>query len=91
MGESDKPIMRYSTSELAKDTLEVCSHLGWTNKRDLHVIGISMGGMVAQEMVRYFLAVCLGLVLNSRRRLSTHQTELLRSHYCHPRQNLPIR
>lgn len=52
MGESDKPVMRYSTSELAKDTLEVCSHLGWTNKRDLHVIGISMGGMVAQEMVR---------------------------------------
>lgn len=52
MGESDKPVMRYSTSELAKDTLELCSHLGWTNKRDLHVIGISMGGMVAQEMVR---------------------------------------
>lgn len=90
MGESDKPIMRYSTSELAKDTLEVCSHLGWTNKRDLHVIGISMGGMVAQEMVRH-LAGCLGVVLNSRRRLSTNQTELLLSLYCHPRLYLPIR
>lgn len=90
MGESDKPIMRYSTSELAKDTLEVCSHLGWTNKRDLHIIGISMGGMVAQEMVRY-LAVCLGVVLNSRRRLSTNQTKSLRSLYCHPPQNLQIR
>lgn len=90
MGESDKPIMRYSTSELAKDTLDVCSHLGWTNKRDLHVIGISMGGMVAQEMVRY-LAACLGVGLNSRRRLFTNQTELLRSRYCHPRQHLPIR
>lgn len=90
MGESDKPIMRYSTSELAKDTLEVCSHVGWTNKRDLHVIGISMGGMVAQEMVRY-LAVWLVVMLNNRRRPSTNQTESLRSLYCHPRQKLLIR
>ena len=51
MGESDKPIMRYTTSEMAKDTLEVLDHLGWTSRRELHVIGISMGGMIAQEMV----------------------------------------
>ena len=51
MGESDKPIMRYTTSEMAKDTIEVLDHLGWTSRRELHVIGISMGGMIAQEMV----------------------------------------
>lgn len=52
IGESDKPRMRYSTSEMAKDVIEVIDHIGWTGKRELHVIGISMGGMIAQELVR---------------------------------------
>lgn len=51
VGESDKPLMRYSTSEMAKDILEVIDHVGWTKDRQLHVIGISMGGMIAQELV----------------------------------------
>jgi len=51
MGESDKPLVRFSTSEMAKDAFELLNHLGWTSKRQLHVIGISMGGMIAQEMV----------------------------------------
>lgn len=51
MGESDKPVMRYSTSEMAKDTLELLDHLGWIANRSVHIIGISMGGMTAQEMV----------------------------------------
>lgn len=54
MGESDKPRIRYSTSEMAKDTLEVIDHVGWTKNRQLHVIGISMGGMIAQELVCSF-------------------------------------
>jgi len=52
IGKSDKPLSRYSSSEMAKDTLELLDHLGWTGKRQLHVIGISMGGMIAQELVR---------------------------------------
>lgn len=51
MGESDKPIMRYSTSEMAKDTIELLDYLGWKGERSVHIIGISMGGMIAQEMV----------------------------------------
>lgn len=51
IGESDKPFFRYSTSEMAKDVVEVVDHLGWTGKRELHVVGISMGGMIAQELV----------------------------------------
>ena len=51
MAESDKPVMRYSTSEMAKDTLELLDHLGWSGERSVHVIGISMGGMITQEMV----------------------------------------
>ena len=52
MGESDKPVMRYSTSEMAKDTFDLLDHLGWIGERSVHVIGISMGGMIAQEMVQ---------------------------------------
>ena len=55
MGESDKPLMRYSTSEMARDTLELLEHVGWTEERSVHIVGISMGGMIAQEMVRLFL------------------------------------
>jgi predicted alpha/beta hydrolase len=51
IGDSDKPTSRYSTSEMAKDIVEVVDHIGWTGKRELHVIGISMGGMIAQEIV----------------------------------------
>lgn len=51
MGKSDKPIRpRYSTSELAKDVYEIIDHIGWTQKRQLHVIGVSMGGMISQEI-----------------------------------------
>jgi predicted alpha/beta hydrolase len=51
IGESDKPFHRYTTSEMAKDVVEVIDHIGWTGKRELHIIGISMGGMIAQEIV----------------------------------------
>ena len=57
IGESDKPLIRYSTSEMAKDTLDLLDHVGWTEKRQLHVVGISMGGMIAEE---------LGLLIPSR-------------------------
>jgi len=51
IGDSDKPTSRYSTSAMAQDLVEVLDHIGWTGKRELHVIGISMGGMIAQEIV----------------------------------------
>lgn len=50
MGNSDKPLMRYSTSEMARDLSELLDHLGWTGERQLHVSGVSMGGMIAQEL-----------------------------------------
>lgn len=43
--------MRYSTSDMAKDVIEIIDHLGWTAERELNVVGISMGGMIAQEIV----------------------------------------
>lgn len=53
MGESDKPVARYTTSEMAKDTVALIDHLEWTAPRQLHVIGVSMGGMISQELVCY--------------------------------------
>lgn len=50
IGDSDTPFTRYSTSEMAKDTLELCNHVGWTGARGIHVVGVSMGGMIAQEL-----------------------------------------
>jgi pimeloyl-ACP methyl ester carboxylesterase len=52
IGQSDKPLMRYSTSEMAKDVVEILDHIGWTEQRQVHVVGISMGGMISQELVR---------------------------------------
>ncbi|KAL2133810.1 hypothetical protein VTI74DRAFT_1616 [Chaetomium olivicolor] len=87
MGDSDKPLMRYSTSEMARDIAEVLAHpsVGWLPSfplpnspspssspassststpsssssptpspehpsRTLHIVGISLGGMIAQEL-----------------------------------------
>lgn len=57
MGLSDKPSCRYSSTEMARDTIELLQHVGWLSssnddppKRDLHIVGISMGGMIAQEL-----------------------------------------
>ena len=63
MGESDKPVGRYSTTQLAQDTLELLDHLKWTAKRELHVIGVSMGGMIAQELVRTSRSLLVFLAL----------------------------
>jgi surfactin synthase thioesterase subunit len=65
IGDSDKPTSRYSTSAMAQDIVEVLDHIGWTGKRELHVIGISMGGMIAQEIVSSFISA-LSLVQNIR-------------------------
>lgn len=50
LGESDKPLLRYTTSEMAKDIVELLDHVKWQGLRSVHVIGISMGGMIAQEL-----------------------------------------
>lgn len=60
MGESGKPLLRYTTSEMARDLVELLDHVGWTEDRSVHVVGISMGGMIAQELVCLTL-ICLEL------------------------------
>ncbi|EHK25390.1 uncharacterized protein TRIVIDRAFT_144398 [Trichoderma virens Gv29-8] len=50
MGDSDKPLARYTTSAMAADIVELLDHVGWTAEREVHVVGISLGGMIAQEV-----------------------------------------
>ncbi|PWY99377.1 alpha/beta-hydrolase [Testicularia cyperi] len=52
VGNSETPKGLYKTSEMAKDTFEVLEQLGWTEKRSVHVAGVSMGGMIALEMAK---------------------------------------
>lgn len=53
VGHSDAPKGLYKTSEMADDLVELLDFLGWTEKRQLHVIGVSMGGMIVQQLVSH--------------------------------------
>ncbi|KAK2600033.1 hypothetical protein QQS21_005197 [Conoideocrella luteorostrata] len=50
IGRSDKPLARYTTSEMALDAIEVIDHVGWTSPRQINLMGISLGGMISQEI-----------------------------------------
>jgi pimeloyl-ACP methyl ester carboxylesterase len=65
MGASAKPTLRYTTSEMALDTLDLLDALCWTQPRQLHVIGVSMGGMIAQELALLIPERIASLVLVS--------------------------
>lgn len=49
MGFSEGVAGRWTTTLMAQDALALLDHLEW--KSDVHVVGLSMGGMVTQELV----------------------------------------
>ncbi|OLN97709.1 putative aminoacrylate hydrolase RutD 2 [Colletotrichum chlorophyti] len=55
-GKSAKPNCKYTTSDMAKDVVELLKQLGWLDiesphyPRDLNIAGISLGGMIGQEL-----------------------------------------
>ncbi|KAI8824243.1 Alpha/Beta hydrolase protein [Fimicolochytrium jonesii] len=48
-GESDKPGPGYTVKDMAMDAYELLQHLGWKN--NVFLAGVSMGGMISQELV----------------------------------------
>ena len=42
--------MTARTSGMAEDVICLLDYLGWTGEREVHVVGISLGGMIAQGM-----------------------------------------
>lgn len=36
------------TSTMAEDVICLLDHVGWTEEKGVHVVGISLGGMIAQ-------------------------------------------
>ncbi|KAE9566172.1 hypothetical protein CGMCC3_g17666 [Colletotrichum fructicola] len=56
VGYSGKPNCRYSTAEMARDVLELMKQIGWLDSdspsypQDINIAGISLGGMIAQEL-----------------------------------------
>ncbi|KAH9039750.1 alpha/beta-hydrolase [Lactarius hengduanensis] len=49
-GDSDTPKGPYSTSAMAEDVIILLDFIGWTESRSVHVVGLSLGGMIAQEL-----------------------------------------
>ncbi|KAI9441697.1 Alpha/Beta hydrolase protein, partial [Lactarius indigo] len=49
-GNSDTPMGPYSTSAMAEDVTILLDFIGWTESRSVHIVGLSLGGMIAQEL-----------------------------------------
>lgn len=50
VGNSDTPKGPYTTSQMADDAIAVLDYIGWNNGRELHIVGVSLGGMISQEL-----------------------------------------
>ncbi|KAJ3412506.1 hypothetical protein HDV05_000644 [Chytridiales sp. JEL 0842] len=61
-GLSSVPEGRYKTCEMAMDVVDLLDHLGW---QKFHLVGLSMGGMIAQELAYAHPKRLLSLTLES--------------------------
>jgi pimeloyl-ACP methyl ester carboxylesterase len=51
MGRSTSgPFALYTTASMARDVEAVLKSVGWTKERSVHLCGLSMGGMISQEL-----------------------------------------
>ncbi|EGG16966.1 hypothetical protein DFA_07947 [Cavenderia fasciculata] len=51
IGQSDSPSFNYTSSDMATDAKELIDHLKWDK---VHLVGVSMGGMIALEFASLF-------------------------------------
>ncbi|KAL1947964.1 hypothetical protein VTO73DRAFT_13688 [Trametes versicolor] len=50
VGNSGAPRGPYTTSGMAQDAITLLDFVGWKEPRQIHVVGVSLGGMIAQEL-----------------------------------------
>jgi len=50
VGNSGAPFGPYTTSEMARDVVVLLDYIGWKEGRGIHIVGVSLGGMIAQEL-----------------------------------------
>lgn len=43
---------------MAEDLIALLDFLGWTEKRSVHVVGLSLGGMIAQGALTAQISLC---------------------------------
>jgi len=67
VGRSSSPRERFTTTKMAKDTKDLLEILGWN---EFHLVGISMGGMIATELA-------LMIVSESAKNHSTEKSETM--------------
>ncbi|BGP58434.1 hypothetical protein JCM8202v2_006103 [Rhodotorula sphaerocarpa] len=67
VGWSDSPGWAYTTREMALDLVALLDHLDWTRDRSLNVVGVSMGGMIAQQLALLIPRRIRALLLTSTR------------------------
>jgi pimeloyl-ACP methyl ester carboxylesterase len=72
-GLSDKPMMDYSTALLADDAAALMDAVGFGSA---HVLGVSMGGMIAQELALRHPHKVKSLILGCTRAGGPHAVEL---------------
>ena len=60
VGKSDKPKGSYSAKMMAEDTKQLMDHL---NIKKAHILGVSMGGLIAQEMAINYPERIIKLIL----------------------------
>ncbi|KAH9059034.1 alpha beta-hydrolase [Lactarius vividus] len=62
-GNSSTPKGPYSTSAMAEDVIVLLDFIGWTESRSVHVVGLSLGGMIALELTYRIPERCISLSL----------------------------
>ncbi|EJT98504.1 alpha/beta-hydrolase [Dacryopinax primogenitus] len=51
VGHSEAPRGPYTTRGMADDVLKLLDYVGWNGKRSLNIVGLSLGGMIALELL----------------------------------------